>query len=1115
MNLRSNPTWYKDAIIYEVHVRAFYDSVTDGIGDFGGLSEKLDYLEDLGITAIWLLPFCPSPLKDDGYDIADYNDVHPSYGSLKDFEKFLKEAHRRGIRVITELVLNHTSDQHVWFQRSRRAEPGSRWRNFYVWSDSPDKYKDARIIFKDFETSNWTWDPVAKAYYWHRFYSHQPDLNWENPEVRVAMFAAMDFWLEMGVDGLRLDAVPYLIERESTNCENLAETHDILRELRAHVDKRFSSRMLLAEANQWPEDSVAYFGNGDECHMAFHFPVMPRLFMGLRMEDRYPIIDILRLTPAIPENCQWAMFLRNHDELTLEMVTDEERDYMYRSYAHDRQMRINLGIRRRLAPLLENDRRKIELMNALLFSLPGTPVIYYGDEIGMGDNVYLGDRNGVRTPMQWSADRNAGFSKANPQKLYLPVNIDPQYHYEAVNVEAQQNNPHSLLWWMKRMIAQRKQFKAFGSGTLEFLHPSNRKVLAFIRQYEDERVLVVANLSRFAQGVELDLSKHLNMVPVEVFGRNHFPAITDQPYFLSLGPYGFHWFHLQPKEVSLDLLTTGPGTEDLPVLTAESPDDVFAYGSNVGVVRLLAKPLKARPWFLGRNRNIRDVTINDRIMLPDTSAYFLITDIEYTDGDPDTYLLALSIASGEQAEAILRDNREGVLARVAGMADEPTIIYGAVFDRAFADTLLSAIVRRKRFKADNGEVQCGHTKAFRKDWARTRTRSNLEPHRLQSDQPSSYIRYGENFILKLYRRLEPGPNPDREILEFLTENTEFANVPRALGWLEHKQAFDDTELKTTLGLLTSFTRNGTNGWTHMLDQLGLYFERALAIPAEDPRLKELPAEGDLLSLSGVPVPSVMLDLLGTKVESIRLLGQRTAEMHTALSSRPDIPEFAPEPFTDFYRLGVYHGIVGHVGRTFDALRNRLLRMSGPAQDEIRSLVDQEQLVRNRLQALRDERITSTRIRHHGDFHLSHTQFTGNDVVFTDFDGAPDRPLSERRIKRSALRDVACMIRSFHYVSYAVLFGQVPGIVAAPEAKSQLEMWAEAWRTWTSAIFLKGYLNAAGAAEFLPQTQRERRILVRSYLIEKCLLEINHELDYRPDWLRIPVRGILDQLKQAE
>src|SRR5579884_2531066 len=539
-----DPLWYKDAILYELHVRAFLDSNADGMGDFRGLAQKLDYLQDLGVTALWLLPFSPSPWRDDGYDISDYTDVHPAYGTLRDFERFLNEAHRRGLRVITEIVVNHTSDQHPWFQRARRSPPGSRWRDFYVWSDRPDKYKDARIIFKDFETSNWAWDPVANAYYWHRFYSHQPDLNFDSPYVRQAVKEIADFWLEMGVDGFRLDAIPYLYEREGTNCENLPETHQYLRELRQYIDAKHPGRMLLAEANQWPEDAIAYFGAGDECNMAFHFPLMPRLFMAIRMEDRFPILEIMEQTPAIPPNCQWAIFLRNHDELTLEMVTDDERDYMYRVYAHDRQMRINLGIRRRLAPLLGNDRRKIELMNALLFSMPGTPVIYYGDEIGMGDNIYLGDRNGVRTPMQWSADRNAGFSRANPQKLYLPIIIDPAYHYEAINVEGQQNNPHSLLWWMKHLIEQRKQFKALGRGTLEFLRPSNRKVLAFFRRYEDEILLVVANLSRFPQHVELDLGAVNGMTPVELFGRAEFPPIGDQCWPISIGTYGYFSFAL-------------------------------------------------------------------------------------------------------------------------------------------------------------------------------------------------------------------------------------------------------------------------------------------------------------------------------------------------------------------------------------------------------------------------------------------------------------------------------------------------------------------------------------------------------------------------------------------
>jgi len=1109
MPLRSDPTWYKDAIIYELHVRAFYDSVTDGIGDFGGLTQKLDYLEDLGVTAIWLLPFCPSPGKDDGYDIADFTDVNPAYGSLGDFQKFMREAHRRDIRVITELVLNHTSDQHVWFQRSRRAEPGSRWRNYYVWSDTPDKYKDARIIFKDFETSNWTWDPVAKAYYWHRFYSHQPDLNWDNPEVREVMFNVLDFWFDLGVDGLRLDAIPYLIEREGTTGENLPETHDILKQLRRHLDSKYSDRMLLAEANQWPEDSVAYFGNGDECHMAFHFPVMPRLFMALRMEDRYPITDILRLTPPIPENTQWAMFLRNHDELTLEMVTDEERDYMYRTYAHDRQMRINLGIRRRLAPLLENDRRKIELMNALLFSLPGTPVIYYGDEIGMGDNVYLGDRNGVRTPMQWSADRNAGFSRANPQKLYLPVNIDPQYHYEAVNVEAQYNNPHSLLWWMKRMIAQRKHFKAFGRGTLEFLHPPNSKVLAFIRQYQDEKILVIANLSRFSQAVQLDLQKHQGFVPIEVFGHSHFPAIGDQPYFLSLGPYAFHWFHLEPKESNAESLTSSSSEEKLPVIYAESAEEVFSVETRGGIAGLLPRVLPTRMWFLGRNRTIRDVTIRDVVPFAGSNGNVLLTDIEYTDGDPDSYVIALAIATGENAETILHDNRDAVLASVKGLGDKTAIVYGAVLDRDFANAALTAIVRRRKFKGDRGDVSGGHTRAFRKDWARTR--SNLEPQRLTTDQPSSYIRYGEDFILKLYRRLEAGVNPDREMLEFLTEHTEFCNAPRALGWLEYRNAFDPEAEATTLATLTSYPRNGTSGWKFMLDHLGLYFERALAIPSDDPRLREIEAPGDLLSDASKPIPPVIADLLGTYAEKIRQLGQRTAELHTALSSHADVPAFAPEPFTDFYRFGVYHGIIGLINRTLDALDSNCGKLSPEGQQECHHLLDLNNQLRAQLAELRDERIGGNRIRIHGDLHLSQLQFTGNDVIIVNFDGDVTRSYTERRIKRSALRDVACLVRSLHYVSCAVLYGQVPGIVAGADAQ-QLEKWAEVWRTWMSAIFVKSYFEAAGPADFVPQSTKQRRILLNTYLIEKCLKEIQHELEYRPSWLRIPVRGLLDHLQ---
>ena len=551
--LDSDPLWYKDAIVYQLHVKTFYDSDGDGLGDFKGLTAKLDYLKNLGVTAIWLLPFYPSPLKDDGYDIADYYNIHPQYGTLKDFKEFLRQAHLRGLRVISELVVNHTSIEHPWFKRAQKSPPGSNYRNYYVWSDTTDKYKDARIIFKDFESSNWAWDEKAQSYYWHRFYAHQPDLNFDNPNVQKELLRVADFWFSLGVDGVRLDAVPYLFEREGTNCENLPETYAFLKKLRKHIESRYKNRMLLAEANQWPEDAVAYFGKGDECQMAFHFPLMPRMYMGLQMEDRFPIIDILEQTPKIPRNCQWAIFLRNHDELTLEMVTDEERDYMYRAFAKDDRSRINLGIRRRLVPLLMNDRKKIELMNILLCSLPGTPIIYYGDEIGMGDNHYLGDRDGVRTPMQWTPDRNAGFSKANPQQLYLPVIIDSEYHYETVNVETQERNLSSLLWWMKRVIAMRRKFKAFSQGEIKFLYPENHKVLVFIRHYRSERILVVINLSRFSQSLEIDLKEFSGCVPEEVFSQNVFPPIKDTPYILTLGPHNHFWLLLKKSENLLEL----------------------------------------------------------------------------------------------------------------------------------------------------------------------------------------------------------------------------------------------------------------------------------------------------------------------------------------------------------------------------------------------------------------------------------------------------------------------------------------------------------------------------------------------------------------------------------
>jgi len=1106
---RSEPTWYKDAIIYEIHVRAFYDSVTDGIGDFGGLTQKLDYLEDLGVTALWILPFCPSPLRDDGYDISNYTDVNPAYGTLRDFHRFLKEAHRRGLRVITELVLNHTSDQHEWFQRSRRAAPGSRWRNFYVWSDTPEKYAEARIIFKDFEASNWTWDPLAKSYYWHRFYSHQPDLNWDNPEVKQAMLAAMDFWFDMGVDGLRLDAVPYLFEREGTNCENLLETHAALREVRAHVEEKYHDKMLLAEANQWPEDSVAYFGQGDECQMAFNFPVMPRMFMSLQMEDRYPLTDIMKLTPPIPENCQWALFLRNHDELTLEMVTDEERDFMYRMYAHDRQMRINLGIRRRLAPLLENDRRKIELMNALLFSLPGTPIIYYGDEIGMGDNVYLGDRNGVRTPMQWSPDRNAGFSRANPQRLYLPVNIDPEYHYEAVNVETQQRNPHSLLWWMKRLIAQRKLFRAFGRGTLEFLYPSNRKVLAFSRQFGDERILVVANLSRFSQGASLDLQKFVGMTPMEIFGVSRFPAITQEPYFFSLAPYSFYWFKMLPKEAGEELLGETDGAARVVTLAVASRKEIWSEITLEKVARMLPRILRERRWFLGRNRTITRVVTEDVVPLRDTQSYVMLIRVEYSDGEDEQYTIPLALAEGEQAEKVTLEHPEAVLVRLDFNDQSWMLVHSALFERSFSDALLTAVLKRSKFKGTHGELAAGHTKAFREAWSHVR--SNREPQIQSVVSPNTFVNLGEDFVLKLYREVEFGINPDREVEEFLTERTTFTHMPRALGWLEYCR-HDDGELQqTTIGLITSYVRNATPGWQYTIDHLSLYFERALAVQDEDPRAKDVTGGSSLL-LAQRPLPALMAELLGTFENMVHLLGVRTAELHSALSSHPEVQEFSPDAFTDFYRHGLYHGMLGLMGRSLDSLRLRLKTLPESTRSAAEELLAHEADIRKGLLPLRDQRISGARIRIHGDYQLGNVLFTGNDVVVQNFDGPAGRPLSERRIKRSALRDVASMIRSLHYAAHAVSYGYVPGVVKGREQVARIDRWAENWHGWVSAMFLQAYLENSRGKDFLPRTENEIEILLRAHLIEKALLEIAYELEHRPDWVGIPVHGLSTLLK---
>jgi maltose alpha-D-glucosyltransferase/alpha-amylase len=1078
--------WYKDAIIYQTHVKAFFDTNADGVGDIAGLTAKLDYLQDLGVDVVWLLPFYPSPLRDDGYDIADYTAVHPSYGTLTDFRQFLREAHNRGLRVITELVVNHTSDQHPWFQKSRRARKGSPWRDFYVWSDTPDKYREARIIFKDFETSNWAWDPVAKAYYWHRFYSHQPDLNFDNPAVHDALIKVLDFWMNMGVDAFRLDAIPYLYEREGTTCENLPETHEFLKKLRAHIDKKFPGRMLLAEANQWPEDSRPYFGDGDECHMAFHFPVMPRMYMAVAQEDRFPITDIMAQTPPIPPNCQWALFLRNHDELTLEMVTDEDRDYMWRTYAADKQARINLGIRRRLAPLMQNHRGRIHLMNGLLFSFPGTPIIYYGDEIGMGDNIYLGDRNGVRTPMQWSADRNAGFSRANPQKLYLPAIIDPHYHYEQINVEVQQASPHSLLWWMKRLIAMRKRYRAFGRGTMEFLLPENRKILAFVRRFEEETILVVANLSRLVQVFELDLGEFRGTVPVELSGGTRFPEIGDRPYILNLGPFAFYWFTLERQTVEA-------GTEETPSLGARSLAEVFAERNRAALERALIRYLKTRRWFGGKARTIAAAVVRERVALPNDAGVLAIVEVEFTDGEPQRYVVPLAVAHARRAE-----EAEARAATTIARLREGAMLVEPLIDESFSAALLDVVARRRQLKGQHGTLHGAPARAFRE----LRGGGALHAQMLRAEQSNTAILYGDCLFLKLFRRLEAGENTDLEVSRFLTEETSFRNTPRVAGSIH----YDGDGEPATVAILQQYTQNAGDAWQYTLDEINRFFERVLSDEhAVEQMVKATPPEHPM-TLATRTAPDLAHELIAGYLSDASTLGMRTAEMHLALASRDDIPAFAPEPFTPHYQRSIYQSMRTQAVQTMALLRRRAKSIA-----DAELLVARDAELQQRIRAILSGKIGGLRIRIHGDYHLGQVLHTGSDFTIIDFEGEPARPLSERRIKRSALRDVAGMLRSFHYAPYAVVHGEARGSVIRAEDVDKLEAGARFWHRWVTAAFLRAYFDVSADAAHLPPAREETAVLLDAYLIEKALYEIVYELNNRPEWVRIPLRGVMELL----
>lgn len=1102
-----DPLWFKDAIIYELHVKAYYDSDGSGIGDFGGLTEKLDYLQDLGVNTLWLLPFYPSPFKDDGYDIADYHNVHPEYGTLADARNFIREAHRRGLRVITELVINHTSDQHPWFQAARRAPPGSSKRDFYVWSDTDRKFPETRIIFTDTEKSNWTWDEVAQAYYWHRFFSHQPDLNHNNPAVVKAVIRIMRFWLDLGVDGLRLDAIPYLCVREGTNNENLPETHAVIKQMRAVIDQHYQNRMLLAEANQWPEDVREYFGDGDECHMAYHFPLMPRIYMAVAQEDRHPIVEIMRQTPDIPDNCQWAIFLRNHDELTLEMVTHRERDYMYEMYAADPRMRVNVGIRRRLAPLMDNNRDKIELLNFLLMTMPGSPILYYGDEIGMGDNIFLGDRNGVRTPMQWSPDRNAGFSRADPQRLYLPPMMDPIYGYESINVEAQQRNLSSLLHWTKRLIAVRKNYKAFGRGSLHFLEPGNRKVLAYVREWQDEILLCVVNLSRTAQPVELDLSAWKGRVPVELLGGTTFPPVGDLPYLLTLKGYGYYSFRLATDvEVPYWHEERLPRAE-LPVLVLTEGWMTLAGGhEGASLVRrtiaattedqlhrkVIGPYLATKRWFAGRSRPIESLKIVEKgeWNTPEGSWLFTVIEVHCAGLDPQRYFLPLAIcwedeASEEQMSALA----PWTLARVRQKA-RMGILYGAFGDDRFCRALVRGI--GANLDLPFGGAGKG-TLAFRAcpSYAELADGIDTPVRHPALEQSNTAVYFDNRLFLKAYRRIQPGTNPEVEVGRYLGESAHFSHVVPVAGSIELRSA-DGSAF--TLALLQPYVEHQNVGWSYALD----YVDRFLAERLADSNGHQEP---------GTASPH------GFFLALMEVLGRRTGELHLAFCRPEGDPAFEPEPIAAEDTEAWCRQARDLTVKSLDALENFRETASGDLQTGIDRLLAYRQKLLDYFATQRLAGITGLKTRYHGYYHLGQVLMAQNDFIITDFEGNPNRALAERRRKHSPLRDVASMLRCFSYVS-AVATNRATS--ERPADRHRLGPLVQEWESEAAEAFLVGYRNATDQCQSLHDANGNGNSmgrLIEFFTLEKALDELHEEMENRPDWIPIPLYSLLRRLDQ--
>lgn len=1078
--LSDDPLWYKDAIIYQVHVKSFFDANNDGVGDFPGLIAKLDYIAELGVDTIWLLPFYPSPRRDDGYDIADYRNVHPDYGTLSDLRRFIQGAHARGMRVVTELVINHTSDQHPWFQRARRAKPGSNHRNYYVWSDTDKKYENTRIIFIDTEPSNWTHDPVAGAYYWHRFYSHQPDLNFDNPAVLREVLQVMRFWLDMGIDGLRLDAVPYLVEREGTSNENLPETHAVLKRIRATIDAEYPNRMLLAEANQWPEDVQEYFGNEDECHMAFHFPLMPRIYMAIASEDRFPITDIMRQTPELPPSCQWAIFLRNHDELTLEMVTDSERDYLWNTYASDRRARLNLGIRRRLAPLMERDRRRIELINSLLLSMPGTPVIYYGDELGMGDNIHLGDRDGVRTPMQWSSDRNGGFSRADPEQLVLPPVMGTLYGFDAINVEAQTRDPHSLLNWTRRMLATRRSKRAFGRGTIRFLRPSNRKILAYVREMEGEApILCVANLSRAPQAVELDLSEFAGRSPVEMTADSVFPAIGQLTYLLTFPPYGFLWFLLCSNEDRPSWAQAG--SEQLPEFitlvlragqTGPTPENVRLLESEV-----LPSYLSRRRWFASKDQKLHAVRLAALTTIPD--AGFAFTEIEADVGrHTERYVLPLAISWGTETTvplfmqlALARVRRGRNIGHLTDAFALPLFAHGVLQklrERAVVPTVQKSEIRFVPTARFDELDSLGATPEIR--W-------------IAAEQSNSSLVIGDRAVLKLVRRLIGGIHPEAEMSRHLTE-IGYANTAPLYGEVVR---VDPQGVPHTLALLQGFIDNQGDAWNWVLDYLRRVIDELVLAPETE--------DADSEKLEGYRV------LTGT-------IGRRLGELHAALAAPSDDPAFAAEKATRADVRGWIDGARSMLEHALDVLAAEAAKENGPLDEETRALaqdlVGRRAALGTALERHVPHDVDALRIRVHGDFHLGQVLIAQSDVYLIDFEGEPARSLEERRMKRSPLVDVAGMLRSLSYASAAA---QPVSENAPAQTADRKRALFERFLEEGQQSFLAGYREAVGHAVHPLVAPQAEGPLLDLFLVEKAAYEVRYEAANRPTWLGLPLRGL--------